>query len=317
MDAYKAYLIVLVVLGHSFQNVVVDFDGNLAVKCIYSHHMAAFFFLSGFVTWRPEFRFSSLWRKLADLLVPFFLWWLVASLLFGCRDLAHSFVGLIRNPDTGLWFLSVLAACHALHFIVRGLCGRLRLNDDIGLLAATGLLMAVELATGWNQYGFHFIAWYNIFYVLGCLARKYGSGVIDAMRRRKGLWLVMALMAAWAVMMPWWQRNTAITLPLVGTLPGPLAFGYRFLAIVFAVGWEMLLFAKCAKLPAVVGLLGRNTLGIYAIHGILLATLAPMAKGFGPWVGIPLLFVIALLTAAVLVTGIRRLPFAGRWLVGR
>jgi len=318
VDAYKAFLIALVVLGHSFQHVLTDFDGNIIVKCIYSHHMAAFFFLSGFVTWRPEFRFSVVWRKLGDLLAPFFLWWLIAFWCLGGGNLGGSFRLLIRNPDSGLWFLYVLAACHAINFSVCGLFGRLRLNADIGLLLAMGGLMVAEVVTGWNHYGFHFIAWYNIFYTIGYLARKYGSPALSVMRRKQFLWLVPLLLAAWAAMMPCWQRNADITLPLFGTLPVPLAFGYRFLAVVLAMGWEVLLLCRCDRIHPAVRLLGRNTLGIYAIHGMLLMQLAPLVKGVvGPYVGIPLLFVIVLPLSVILVTGIRRVPFVGRWLVGK
>ena len=49
VDVLKGYAILLVILGHSIQNTVLDFDGNIVFRVIYSFHMPLFMILSGIV----------------------------------------------------------------------------------------------------------------------------------------------------------------------------------------------------------------------------------------------------------------------------
>lgn len=51
LDVFKGILIILMVLGHVIQTIISpdDFDNNIVFKVIYSFHMPAFFFISGYL----------------------------------------------------------------------------------------------------------------------------------------------------------------------------------------------------------------------------------------------------------------------------
>lgn len=59
IDNLRGLLIILVVLGHCIQNLDLDFDHNIVFRYIYSFHMPLFMFISGFVSYKKEYKFIS------------------------------------------------------------------------------------------------------------------------------------------------------------------------------------------------------------------------------------------------------------------
>lgn len=315
VDAYKAFLIALVVLGHSFQHVVSDFDGNFCVKMIYSHHMAAFFFLSGFVAWRPELAISALPKRVLRLIVPFFAWWFILWLVHDRAHLLRSLQAILRTPDAGYWFLWVLAACQFLLLTLSDLARRFRLNGDGVLAGGLLVLLVVELLTGYSHYGFHFLAWYSIFFLGGYWVRKAQQAFPAVHGRIPCAPLAVGLTLVWLMLLPGWSRNATIAVPLVGVLPGPLAFGYRLITAGITIALGLALFSRMkGPAPRLVSCIGQSTLGIYILHGFLLDSLAPAISGWPEPLRILALFALTLPIATALTLLIRRIPCVGRWL---
>jgi len=315
IDAYKAFLICLVVLGHAVQGTVADFDANPVTKLIYSHHMAAFFFLSGLVAWKPQFDLAKLPARLGHLLVPFFLWWAIPKLPSGPANLFAALHGLLRTPDSGLWFLFVLAGCHLIYGLVRALADRLRLNEDLLPVGALALLMVTELATGYAHYGFHFLAWYFIFFLAGSCVRKHVfDKLLDFSKRPSSLFAAGILFLIWLTMTPFWQRNTTITLPVLGALPTALAFAYRLLAASCAIGAAMLCLVRIKAIPGWVAVLGQCTMGIYILHPWILPVILKHTAAIPTELRILAATFITVPLATILTLAIRRIPVIGKWI---
>jgi len=315
IDAYKALLICLVVLGHAVQGSVLDFETNPATKLIYSHHMAAFFFLSGFVIWRPQFDITKLPRRMGHLLIPFFFWWLVSWILFGGSGFLPSLCGLLYMPDSGLWFLFVLAACHLIYNLLCLFAVRTRLNADIILGTGLLLLMAAELFTGYTHYGFHFLAWYFIFFLFGYWTRKYAFDILMQTAKSSSCLLVASVLSLlWLAMMPFWQRNTPIALPFFGALPSLLAFAYRLLAATCAISAAMLCLGRIHSMPRWIIILGQCTMGIYILHGMLLPIVLKQTAALPTGLSILVATLITLPVATALTLALRRIPLIGKWI---
>jgi len=315
IDVDKAWLITLVVLGHSLQASVADFDHNLLVKAIYSHHMAAFFFLSGLVADRPGLRFTGILRRVAHLLIPFFGLWLVSWLQGGAHDFFASFAAFIQHPDWGLWFLFVLSGCQLIFYPLGALARHLRLPEAVGIMAGAGALMLVELATGWNLYGFHFLAWYNLFFVAGWLASRYGQDLIGRLAGARAALPAVGLLVIWLVMVPCWQRNTPIFLPGLGELPSILAFAYRFVAAICGLVGGLLLCRRLHSAPRWVTFLGRQTMGIYVTHGIYLSIFASLCVSLPICLRVVVLFIAGMAASLFTTILVRRIPVVGRWIL--
>lgn len=110
IDAIKGILIFLVVIGHVLPG---SLDENVIRYVIYSFHMPAFFFVSGYLLDMKRLAgqnypsvFSKYWRRML-------LEWSVACLVYGCYVLRGGFdiTGVIRylyDPWYHLWFVPAL-----------------------------------------------------------------------------------------------------------------------------------------------------------------------------------------------------------------
>ncbi len=109
LDFLKSFLIILVVGGHVIQSSDANFDQNLIFRYIYSFHMLAFMFVSGFCCYHTVHSWSFLKRRVVRLLIPFFFWFLISEFVYSDWDRLLPDTGnLFLHPDNGLWFLWAL-----------------------------------------------------------------------------------------------------------------------------------------------------------------------------------------------------------------
>ena len=107
-DAIRGVLILTVVLGHALQHG--DYEHNVCWTIIYSFHMAAFFVISGYVSYKDYFSWNIIPRRAKQLLIPYVVWRVLEVLC-----VSHSGVlvyDLVLHPDLGFWFI------HSLFFVV-------------------------------------------------------------------------------------------------------------------------------------------------------------------------------------------------------
>lgn len=135
-DALRGLLILLVVLGHSLQHG--DYENRISWNIIYSCHMAAFFVISGYVGYKKEYVFSSLWGKARQLLLPFFIWTLVEAFISGAG--ISSLFSAILKPDNSYWFVFVLFVILFLFTSMVSICQKMALKNDYLLLGGGGIL---------------------------------------------------------------------------------------------------------------------------------------------------------------------------------
>ena len=125
IDALRGLLILLVVLGHSLQNG--DFESRLDWSLINCFHVPAFFFVSGFVSYKTQLEWGSLGRRVKQLMVPFLVWVLIDAVLSG--NFLHRVTDCLLHPDNGYWFLPVLFAVILLFYIFDTLARRLKISQ--------------------------------------------------------------------------------------------------------------------------------------------------------------------------------------------
>lgn len=125
IDFLRCFAVLLVLLGHSIQYTVNDFDSVFLFRLIYSFHMPLFFFMSGYLSAKADWQ-HFLSKRFKTLLIPFFAWACFYSFFYNIQHFEkfpHFLVDFWRNvflsPDNGaLWFLWVLFLCNVFHFCV-------------------------------------------------------------------------------------------------------------------------------------------------------------------------------------------------------
>ena len=76
LDNLKGFTILLVVLGHCIQyGMPSTYQDSILYQFIYSFHMALFFVISGFLSYKKEFSLSkAIGKRAYRLLLPYFIW---------------------------------------------------------------------------------------------------------------------------------------------------------------------------------------------------------------------------------------------------
>jgi len=175
IDALRGFAITLVVLGHALQHFYSDHA--LAVRVVYSFHIPLFFFICGYVGYKLQ-SWNKIGQRFILCIVPFFSAMLLS---YTIHDFGHwSLAGLashvwfvLRNPDYGLWFLWALFFIITIFLATRKIAARVRVNEIVAMVAVAGILNVIELVTHFDTFGYHWIAWYFMFFAIGAYWRKY------------------------------------------------------------------------------------------------------------------------------------------------
>lgn len=182
LDALKGFAIALVVLGHSIQTSVANWDDNVAFRVIYSFHMPLFMFLGGAVASlnpRPM-NWKFLERKLYQLVVPFVAWYLLSYLTGAYHTMTFgTYIQRgIESPDYGLWFLPVLFLNFCCLALVKQLEPKLKLFSYLLVWVVLWLIPTGKFGIGLVRWHFPFFAaGYLIFTHRATLAR-YGRAAL-------------------------------------------------------------------------------------------------------------------------------------------
>ena len=273
VDALKGVTILLVVLGHSIQANMDNFDENWLYRLIYAFHMPLFMFLSGYVT-RISFSANYIAGKFNRLVVPFVCWYVVAFLWLP-QESGMSFfsyiVRLIHAPDYGLWFLWVLFLCHL------SLWTSFKVSYRRGsYLIVSAIIVALLPLT--KTLGLHFLKWYYIFFLAGFIFAKQVA--VFAKIRKK---MEVAVIIAFPISVAFWHRTKLPifskwlpssffdgTIPYMGTL---VQYTYKLLVAILGIGFVYAVISRICRnktICAVLGWFGLFSLEIYVVHQSLL-----------------------------------------------
>ena len=296
IDFLKAFAIFLVVLGHVCQNYGKNVEIPISQFGILPYHMPLFAILSGlFFTAQTNAR-NFAGKKFKQIAIPFLVWcFIVAIIIRGVNETyLHYTEGYTIHfkswlecfymsiVDWGWWFLRALFMCFVYAFIAIRLC---RCNVLLGVCLSVIILYILSLfGLIPNKCCREFIFLYP-FFCTGILMKEYKSYVLCNANK-----ILLISAAIFIVCMCFWQgyadtfysMNTSMFEPegyagITGWMV-PVKIVYRFITGVSASLMLILLarkFEKKLPTPPMVMSIGRNTLGIYILHGFTFQIFAP------------------------------------------
>lgn len=279
IDAIKGFTIILVVLGHSIQTNIPNFDANLIFKVIYSFHMALFMFVSGYLTkFDFDFDFAAFIKKKFNILViPFICWYLLGYLILWMKGqiipLYTYIYQLIKSPDHGLWFLWVLFLCNIV------LAVSVKLSKNLKWVAFLIILIFLNLFH-WGFFALNFLQWFYTFFLAGYLVRWCINGTYKQFTS-----LAVTSFFLYPILYLGWHRidNPNLVQKLKEIIPSHKIFIYVINAIYgrlisfTAITFIFFIFYKLdkskfnnSKLYNWLCWLGMYTFDIYVIHHLFL-----------------------------------------------
>ena len=282
IDASRGFAILLVVIGHVVQYIYKpnNFDSNIVFRMIYAFHMPLFFFLSGYVTrnnWTYIEFVQTTKKRILQLLIPFIVWGIFMNLVRHDEPI----YGFLIHPDHGLWFLFHL-------LLITIYCNTISLVSDKFLIGGGKLKLIIVFTVGYivlskvcdwnvNDYGqISMMKYYYPYYVSGLLLGDYKVKICN-MRCTIYVGVIATLCFAFLSSM-WYRVYNAIPTNenhYVYILNALLTF--RYLTAFVGIMGVIALFSKMHILGnSFLVLLGNCSLGIYAIHMVILYTMHRM-----------------------------------------
>lgn len=253
VDNIKAFLILLVVLGHCIQDAGKS-DISVLYSFIYSFHIPLFMAMSGYVSQRDFTPWRTVGRRAVQLLVPFFAWAVVKSLIVG--DLGFVLT-IVMLPDRGLWFLWALFFMVLIIKCCDVVARRLQINIVVTLVAAMCMLYLLALIMGIRVLGLQFVAWQMPFY---CFGRWLNRCNVAERLSVAAMWM---LFGAFALMLCFYPLEGGFGNVALNKLAH---WGYAIVVAATAIVAFVKLFSCYFTRNFALGdALGQNTLAIYAI----------------------------------------------------
>lgn len=311
-DFIKGVLILLVVWGH-----VISADkmacGSVVFNVIYSFHMPLFVFVSGYFAQHSlGCNVLDVWRKVwLRLIVPALIWSGASLAIHLRRGYDRGFCSLVVDSLRDVWFLYCVAFLYLLGCMVFK-TGKWKYVVAVSL-AAIGYAVYKVPGVVYIEY-FQPIRMWPLF-VMGLAYREYKQKITA----RLSLPMSIASIIAYAGIMLW--SASSHSLENLRTHEN-----YLLRAGVYqtgAIAWFVLLgslYKFMTKFPIAWGAaasLGRNTMGIYVIHGkilLLIVVLLPLNR----LQAVPIWVVAIVLTALSYAVAIifRKNKYTAKYLMG-
>ncbi|MDY6904692.1 MAG: acyltransferase family protein [Thermodesulfobacteriota bacterium] len=281
IDALKGAAIILVVLGHSIQVHDTRFDDNLLFRIIYSFHMPMLMFLSGVIL-STQFGYSLrhyMKKNAIRLVIPFLTWYLISYIVYGVfqdTGLLNYFLGLMKSPGRGLWFLWILFLNSSFLFAVLKLVRHKKWQQWENYFVIAAIILARTASE--DVLGLSDFRQYFPYYAAGFLVCKYRHAL---KARRKTIY--GAALILFPILVIAWRRNEfpafyPVLVDILNNrgLPRLMVSIYKYLVAFTGIAFISFILERARQTNAYLFLcwLGTLTLDIYVCHGFFL-------KGFG------------------------------------
>ena len=266
LDNYKAFLILLVVIGHFIEPC---YTNNLFLTflkwIIFSFHMPAFIFISGYFSKKsmtPE-------KLIQKLVIPYFVFELLYYFLY--VFVIHKETGLYFNrPKFSLWYLMSLFFWRIITPYIKKIPGNLVIAVIAGLLIGfTQLGNFFSIPRTLFFYPFFLAGYYfqeNWFETVRAYWKSFTAG-LAGLSAILGGWVLLTRhpLSPFIFYGRYSYADTNLT-NVQGVFVRLLCYGISFLAI----------FALCAVIPRkqhFYSILGVRTMSIYLFHGLIYSIL--------------------------------------------
>ena len=325
VDQMRAFAIITVVISHVFSFCIGGGNSSVVSDYFISFYMPLFFFISGFVGYKKEYKQSftkEVATKARQLLLPTLVFfclyeWLIADNWM--EDLCHQSKG-------GYWFLVGLFYISCLYSAIHRLIIRYKIRDkfeDFLMLCIGSCLICLPVVYGIAlQNGSHDLfsltkLSFFIFYALGALVRKYADSSLAFISKSwVTCFIILLSVLGYSVF-----EKYDLSHGYLGLIASPfISMSCVLLSMEFFRRYE----ESGNSVAPYLNRIGTRTLDIYVIHWLLLPYgIDEIGNYFATTDAHLLYFVTGVLMASVVVaaaylTGsiIRLSPLLARWTLG-
>ena len=264
-DNYKAFLIILVVVGHFIE--ITSDDNNLLVVMkwvIFSFHMPAFVFISGYFSGKRDTFYHLVQQLLIPYLIFEILYYLLYTIILG-KDTALA----LLYPKFSLWYLLALFMWRLITPWVKKIPGHIWIAFAIGLAVGASSLDDNYLTLP------RMITFYP-FFLMGV---NLDRGSVDWLREKVSRWEAFVLFSLINAALVWVALKSEFSVKIfygrydyeyldLTDFEGVLLRIICYLISVLMIGVVMVMIPGSQNKYSI---LGQKTMSIYLFHGLIFA----------------------------------------------
>lgn len=255
-----------------------------------------------------------------QLMIPYLLWSCI-KLVRGWDFSFSTIADVVLRPDTSFWFLWVLFWINVIFIGCQWLADKLKRDELLTVGISAVILVGLMVGANIRVFGYQFLAYYFVFYVLGYCLHRYEQ------IRVNNKWTICAMGVVWLYLAWYWQMaHVPANIAGIPHLPASLAIqGYRLVSATLAVVVIQSLAPRCLngkkRLNMKAVEMGIISLGVYTVHLLLIDDLIALLKMI--WANIPhvLLIVVTFVVLTIVSFGIVKLlslnKFTSKFLLGK
>lgn len=264
-DNYKAFLIILVVVGHFIELTSEDNNLLIAMKwIIFSFHMPAFVFISGYFSRKKQ----SLYRMIQQLLIPYLIFEVLYYVLYTVVLRRDTSLALLY-PKFSLWYLLAMFMWKLVTPLVKKIPGYLWISFAAGLAVGASSLDDNYLTLP------RMITFYPFF----LMGTDLDRGSIDRLRARFSRWQALIMFTIINSLLAWVAMKSDLSVKI---FYGRYDYEYLDLTNAEGVALRIICYLISVIMIYVVAILipgakndfshlGQKTMPVYLFHGLIFA----------------------------------------------
>lgn len=322
VDIVKGLLILSVIFGHAIQELLkvrgIGFEDNFWRNIIYSFHMPAFMAMSGYLIYGKQLRSRHLQKRFNQLIIPFLLWSIPLFVIYNNVDNIWEYV---LYPNKGYWFLWALFFILVIKTIEDIICEKFKIKEEYATIVIAMILICCQMMMHDPKlFGYEYIAYYYIYFMVGYFARKYSNYL------SLKSYVALIIFVLWVVMACFWTPNgLPFFLRNIPFIPDRiLQLAYRMLTPLVFIVWMYAISPKIKiannRLRNILIELGQISLGIYLVHMVVKNLFAQILfeNVMCPlWLQIIIEFVLLTVFSISVVRLLSKRRVSAKWLLGK
>lgn len=294
LDVSRGVAIILVVIGHTFQSLLQEYNSFYGFRLIYSFHMPFFTLLSGasasFWISKIDFSnplkenfvllFSRIKKSTFHLVIPYISWCIIGYIIGHTQyNFVKYVIKVINNPDYGLWFLLMVFWCICFTCIYTFLISLVykkvninkKTNNKYIIIIGSFLIWLVLRRFLPSSFGIYFMNNFHnglyLYFLSGALFFNHISKIKSIKKRIIPYLIFIPLSTIWDTTGPYKISDNASFLLDHHWIAQSYSLIVAFMgSLVFIDISKIVLSFKIQIITKICTTLGKKSLAIYAIH---------------------------------------------------
>ena len=263
IDSLKGFLIICVLTSHVIQLIIPNCMNDYLYKFVISFQMPLFMFVCGFVSFAPIITYGSVKKRFLQLMIPWFFWGAVINPIIYADFNINRYVNLFFYPP--FWFLWALFFISLFFYFFNLIANKYNIKQEIIILLGYFTLAGIYIGAHFELFHYGLISYHFLFYSIGFFFRKYWKNIQKYLK-----YCFLICFPIFAILFFYIKEEAPLIIFNYTIDRNLLVWIYRIVTAIVSIPVFLYIFKQYGEKVPYLNIIGKNTMGIYLIHGMLL-----------------------------------------------